>query len=47
MNSGTWNKGTWKVGWIKDFNKEGNFKKDWEWDRVYVRSPINPAKYWK
>lgn len=42
---GTWIKGSWKTGWIYDPEKKGNFEPDWEWKDKYVKSPINPAKY--
>jgi len=44
---GTWESGTWKTGWILDKEKKGNFKPEWEWNGVYIVSPISPREYFK
>jgi hypothetical protein len=46
-NSGTWEDGKWIIGWIKDVDRKGNFKSDWQWNNNFVRSPINPKEYFK
>jgi len=44
---GTWEGGSWKTGLIYDPDRKGNFEKNWKWRDGYVRSPINPAEYFK
>jgi hypothetical protein len=45
--TGLWRHGKWEDGWIYDPNKEGLFEKDWQWDKGFVNSPIDPSKYWE
>ena len=42
-----WKGKKWKTGWIYDPKQKGNFEPDWEWDDLFVKSPIDPKKYWK
>ena len=44
---GIWKGGTWHNGEIYDPDKKGNYEDDWEWDDLFVKSPISPKEYWK
>ena len=42
---GRWINGNWKEGWIYDPDKKGNYELNWKSESGFVKSPINPAKY--